>query len=184
MGINIHRDKDILPAVNLRYKGRISFSLIDSILLLLLARLDEAEEDVNVKKSVYSIVMECAQNLCIHIEPAADEVNYDTNAVLISISTRPGEYKIVTGNYIQNERVNDLKNILEEVNSHESTEDLKNFYNKVLTNNNYSNKGGGGLGLIDIARKSNEKLNYSFERLDHKYSYFKLKVRIKKKAKA
>lgn len=183
MGISLH--KNISPsAVNLRYKGRISFNLIDSLLLLLLNRLDEIEEDITVKKSVYSIALECAQNLCIHVETIGSQADYDTNNVLISINAKAGEYKIITGNYIQNERVDNLKQLLEEVNSNNSAEDLKKLYNKVLTNNNYSHKGGGGLGLIDIARKSTEKLNYSFERVDGRYSYFKLKVRIKKKAKA
>lgn len=180
MGITVHKDVPS-PAVSLRYKGRVSFGLIDSILLLLLARLDEIEEDVNVKKSVYGIAMECAQNLCIHAEIADDQVNYDTNSVLISIQTKSDGYKIITGNFIPNERIHDLKKILDEVNSKRSPTELKELYNKVLTNNNYSSKGGGGLGLIDIARKSSEKLNYSFERMDDKYSYFKLKVRIKKK---
>lgn len=183
MGISIHKD---IPSstVSLRYKGRISFDLIDSILLLLQARLDEVEEDVSVRKSVYGIAMECAQNLCIHAEIAPVPVNYDANAVLISIQTKSDGYKIITGNYIQNERINELKSILDEVNSKRSSGELRELYNKVLTNNNYSSKGGGGLGLIDIARKSSEKLNYSFERLDNMYSYFKLKVRIKKKVAA
>lgn len=154
-------------------------------MLLLLAQLDETEEDVNVRRSVYSIAMECAQNLCIHVDPVDHGyADFDATGILISIRGKANEYKIITGNYVSDDKVESLKKILDEVNCKESPEALKDFYNKILTNNNYSDKGGGGLGLIDIARKSNEKLDYSFEKVDEGYSYFKLKVRIKKKSKA
>jgi hypothetical protein len=41
-----------------------------------------------------------------------------------------------------------------------------------------SAKGGGGLGMIDIARKSGQKLEYSFMSLDNHSSFFTLKVKI------
>ena len=41
-----------------------------------------------------------------------------------------------------------------------------------------SEKGGGGLGFIDIAKKSGEKLKYSIKELDTTYSFFTLTVKI------
>jgi len=42
-------------------------------------------------------------------------------------------------------------------------------------------KGGAGLGLIDIARKTEEKLNFQFIPFDDKYYFFILKVEVSTK---
>jgi hypothetical protein len=39
-------------------------------------------------------------------------------------------------------------------------------------------KGGGGLGMIDIARKTGQKLNFDFAPVDDKYSFFSLNIKI------
>ena len=167
-------------AIELKYKGGITFDLVDAMLLMTQKRLDIVEQNVTIRKRVYSILMECSQNLCIHVDTQIADQAYDPGCVSITIESEPNEYRIITGNFIHNQHIQNLKGILEEVNENASVEGLKKLYNRVLTNNNYSSKGGGGLGLIDIARKSNERLQYSFEAVDEKYSFFKLHVRIKK----
>jgi hypothetical protein len=39
-------------------------------------------------------------------------------------------------------------------------------------------KGGGGLGMIDIARKTGEKIGYNFLEIDNKVSFFTLNIKI------
>jgi hypothetical protein len=67
---------------------------------------------------------------------------------------------------------------------------LDNLFNKLKKVNidNYwaSEKGGAGLGLIDIAQKSHSKLDVSFTPIDDEISYYQLQVKFKiiiKKAK-
>ena len=57
-------------------------------------------------------------------------------------------------------------------------EELKAYYKKILNNGEISDKGGGGLGFIDIAKKSGEKLEYSIREIDGNYSFFTLTVKI------
>ena len=42
-------------------------------------------------------------------------------------------------------------------------------------------KGGGGLGLIDIARRSGSKLDYNIREISDSFSFFTLTVKILKK---
>jgi hypothetical protein len=86
-------------------------------------------------------------------------------------------YHIVTGNYIANENVTGMKNRLDEVNAL-SKEELKEYYKQILNNGEMSLKGGGGLGMIDIARKTGQKLGYHFEKIDEKVSFFNLDIKI------
>ena len=50
----------------------------------------------------------------------------------------------------------------------------------MLSNGEMSEKGGGGLGFIDIAKKSGEKLIYKIREIDSNYSFFTLTVKISK----
>jgi hypothetical protein len=87
------------------------------------------------------------------------------------------KYTIFTGNYILNENILGLKTRLDEVNSL-TKEELKDYYKKVLNNGEMSLKGGGGLGMIDIARKTGEKLEYNFLEIDDKVSFFTLIIKV------
>ena len=55
------------------------------------------------------------------------------------------------------------------------------MYRKQIREGKLSDKGGAGLGLIDIARKIGEPLNYQFLQLDEANYFFILKVEINAK---
>ena len=57
--------------------------------------------------------------------------------------------------------------------------ELKKLYLEVLTNSRISSKGGAGLGLIEMARKSGQKLDFSFEEYNENFSLFYLQIKLK-----
>jgi hypothetical protein len=86
-------------------------------------------------------------------------------------------YSVITGNYISSGDVENLRSRIREINAM-NNDDLKELYRKVLNNDTYSDKGGGGLGIIDIARKSEDKLDYGIVPIDEFNSFFSLNVKI------
>ena len=88
-----------------------------------------------------------------------------------------GEYSIMTGNFIANENVELMEGRLDRINAMDKDE-LKMYYKEVLNNGEMSAKGGGGLGMIDIARKSGKKLEYKFDHIDDEYSFFSLNIKV------
>ncbi len=50
------------------------------------------------------------------------------------------------------------------------------MYKFILNHQKISAKGGGGLGLVDIVRKTGNKLGYSIREYNDKYSFFYLNV--------
>ena len=50
------------------------------------------------------------------------------------------------------------------------------MYKFILNHQRLSEKGGGGLGLVDIARKTGNKLVYTFEKYNDTYYFFNLDV--------
>jgi len=168
--------------IMLAFKGEVSFDLVNSILKIMEDRLDKVEEDRKTKKKVYNVLVECLQNLCHHLDSVDFEYvgdMVDGKTALLLIESNKNGYQVVTGNYVTNERIDSLKERLDEINS-VSKEELRDLYKRILNNDRFSDKGGAGLGFIDIARKSGQKLNYNFQSVNDKVSFFSLLINIYK----
>jgi len=161
----------------LSFKGDITSELLTSILQIMENKMENMQEEPKTKKKVYNVLVECLQNLYHHMDDATD-LNGDKNrSAIFMIAKNNGIYDIITGNYILNENIVGLKTRLDEVNSL-SKDMLKEYYRSVLNNGEMSLKGGGGLGMIDIARKTGEKLAYDFLEIDNKVSFFTLIIKV------
>ena len=165
--------------IMLSFKGDMSTDLLTSILQLIENKLDRFGESPKVKKRMFNILVECLQNLYHHIDrpPLSDE-GKEQPSVIVMIARNLTGYSIITGNYVLNDNAEILKNRLEEINSM-TAEEVKQLYKSVLANGEMSEKGGGGLGMIDIARKSGEKLDYGFMPFGDGASFFSLNVKVK-----
>ena len=103
----------------------------------------------------------------------------DKKSAIFSILRNDDSYNIVTGNFIFPKNVDEITKKINYINSL-NRDELEAYYKEVLNNGKLSEKGGGGLGLIDIAKKSRNKLQYSFREIDDDYSFFTLTVKILK----
>ena len=147
--------------IMLSFKGDITSDLLSSILQIMEAKMENLEEEPKVKKKVYNVLVECLQNLYHHMDELAPNQEDKVRSAIFMIGKIDGQYNIITGNYIKNENISNLKKILEDINEL-NKEELKEYYKEVLNNGEMSAKGGGGLGMIDIARKTGGKLNFYF----------------------
>jgi len=161
----------------LSFKGEITSDLLTSILQIMENKMENMQEEPKMKKKVYNVLVECLQNLYHHLDDSSNFTGDNNRSAIFMIGKLDGKYSIFTGNYILNENINGLKRRLDEVNSL-SKEELKEYYKKVLNNGEMSLKGGGGLGMIDIARKTGEKLEYDFLEIDNKVSFFTLNIKV------
>ena len=177
---NIHDFYNMMEDGNimLSFKGEVTSDLLTSILQIMESKMETLDEPPKIKKKVYNILVECLQNLYHHIdEDDALTAANEKTALFMIRKNDEGEYSIMTGNYIANENIHILKTRLDKINSMDK-EELKDYYKEVLNNGEMSAKGGGGLGMIDIARKSGKKLDYDFAKIDDKFSFFSLIVNI------
>ena len=166
--------------IMLSFKGDITSELMTSILHIMEIRLNNLNEEPKVKKKVYNVLVECLQNLYHHIDEVPDfqvDKNNSGRSAIFMIGLGDDHYSIVTGNYMLTEKVAEFKARLERINAM-SSDDLKNLYKEILNNDHLSEKGGGGLGMIDIARKAGQKLNFNFAEINDKYSFFSLNIKV------
>lgn len=176
-------DKMHDPQILLTFKGSISFDMVNAMLVTLEPKLHRLEDDLPTRKRLYNILVECLQNIVHHSADIADDAEEVRNLGTVLMVTSEGDmYNVQTGNTILNRNVDRLKEIIEEINSL-TPDELKESYKQTLDNAQFTSKGTAGLGFIDIARKSGQKLNYEFKRINDQYSIFSFSTSVPKKKK-
>ncbi|MFP4058956.1 MAG: SiaB family protein kinase [Bacteroidota bacterium] len=163
--------------VILSYLGSITTDMINQTLEDIENELDLANESGKVKKKIYNVLVESLQNLYHHIDDIPEEIRekYNSKIGMLIVKKSDGGYLITTGNFINSNKIKFLKDKIDKINSL-TQEELKDMYKFILNHQKLSAKGGGGLGLVDIARKTGNKLEYSFQNYNNDYYFFELNV--------
>ncbi len=164
-------------SIIMSYKGAASNDLLTSILAIAQSKLAEVENKSVVKKRVFTILVEIIQNIYHHFAAVEIDNLHEDDSIAFILSKIDDTYIIITGNYVARGDVAALKSRIDEVNAM-NAEQLKEKYRETLNTGEVSAKGGAGLGIIDIARRSGSKLEYSFREYSPKYSFFSLTVKI------
>lgn len=158
----------------LAYDGVINQNTISKLESDLEEKLVQANFPKSLFKKIFFIAVELLQNLFIH--GAEDDTHTKHNFIIIS--KNDSEVIIVSANLIENKNVEKIKNIFDTINGFKSYDELKKYYMERLENNDISDKGGAGLGFITIGLKSQPPLEYKFEKINDKFSYFELSVKL------
>jgi hypothetical protein len=166
--------------VILFYKGNIDSDIINHILDTIEDKMIEVNEQSRLRKKIYNVLVESLQNLYHHVDRVPEDFEDQTSEEFGLIEIRKNErgYQIITGNFIHAENIEKLEEKIKRINR-STHEELTELYKFILNHQRISAKGGGGLGLVDIARKTGNKLEYVFEKYNENYSFFYLNILIK-----
>ncbi|TAH18564.1 MAG: hypothetical protein EAZ08_11040 [Cytophagales bacterium] len=157
------------------YEGEFTQEITKSVLAMAERNMDSFGEEGAVKRKVFNIMVECLQNITKHAV-SHEEDSYGKNSAIFMIGKHQDEYIITSGNSILNEDVEGMIKRLENINSLDK-EGLKELYKGIIKRpEGLSPKGGAGLGFVDMARKSGNKLGFDFERINDKLTFFALKT--------
>ena len=173
----------ILKADNLSfiYQGKFNDEITSRVIDLSEKNLENSQEQVSYKKRVSYLMAECFQNIVRHgIWSEEEEEARDEPSGIFVTRNLQGTYYIASGNLIESTQVENLREKLQTVNQL-TKEGLKSLYMEVLQNDGISDKGGAGLGLIEMARKSHKPLDFEFVKYDDKYTQFFLQIKLRGK---
>lgn len=154
--------------LNYIYKGEFSEDIAHYLLLLAEKNIERNQLKGRVKKRVFHILVESVQNITRH-QDVIEEQNIQK--AFFSIQKFKNIYLITTSNLVKKTKIPYLQQKLETINSM-TEEELTQFYKDVLIEDSFTAKGGAGLGLIEIARKSGNKLLYDFKDFNQDFSFF------------
>jgi hypothetical protein len=159
------------------YKGNFDSDVINHVLDTVEDKMIEVNEQSRLRKKVYNVLVESLQNLYHHVDRVPDDFEDQTSEKfgLLVVKKVEGGYKIITGNFVNAENIEKLEEKIKRINR-STHKEIKELYKFILNHQRISAKGGGGLGLVDIARKTGNKFEYIFKEYSNKYSFFYLDI--------
>ncbi len=138
---------------------------------------NQMRDTIIVKMTMFNLVVEMLQNLVKH----ADHYKIDQitgKYGIFFISEQSDAFVLTSGNYIENTKVEKLKNHLEYVNKLGNIELNKLYNDNLLDFEDTDDKPGAKLGVIVMRLRSQNKLYYSFQRVNENFSFFTLRIKI------
>lgn len=148
------------------YRGEITEKNAYTLLTLLEDEMKDTSYEAIGRRRLFMYVLENLQNIAKH----GDRLSHNRMSVVAYSKTNDG-YTITTGNIISAKHVADLRRRLETVNRL-NTEETKALYREILGKAEFTSKGGAGLGLIEMAVKTGNKLDFDFIKIEEGFYYF------------
>lgn len=157
------------------YEGEINQDVTIGLLAMTERKINSNGEALQIQRRIFNIMVECLQNISFH---AAKPVNADFNiAAIFAIGRDEKNYYIYAGNVIENTMSAPLRDKIEHINAHDRN-GLKELYKKVIMEDHGYEHGKTGLGLIDIALKSGEKLIYDFVIINEQFAFYTFQTKL------
>ena len=161
---------------NIEGYDQLSYTSIEQILRQYNQTIERTELKKDFRKKMFSIIVECLENIQKHAV-FIGEFESAPPSYSFSIRANKNEYVITAGNIISNSNIGYLKRKLTLI-SQLNQSHLKELYKRTLKKTTISEKGGADLGLLDIAIKSNNNVNFFFDPINQELSHYKIQIKL------
>ena len=166
------------PKSVLHFKGPLTFEKIGILLNDLKNKKGSYKIHPVLYKKLLTLMIELLENILKYYEHFEDfaaghpeyypefELNLDKDSFIL-ITRNPVRQKAMESLTKKINRLNDC-----------NEEELKKYYRDTITNGIFTDKGGAGLGLIEMAKITAQPLVYSFTPIAGGYHWYELKLNI------
>lgn len=163
----------------IEHKGPLEYSTIGELINELKKKTTEMGVKLVIYKKLLLVMIETLENILRYNK----YVKYLNNIQIeyqpsFTIEKIDDVYILTSSNAILNEDVSELREKLNFI-KNLSLEQLKALYKETITNGQFTQSGGAGLGFIEIAKVTSGNIEYSFEPIDNRYSYYNFRAIIK-----
>lgn len=160
------------------YHGDFNYQVVNGLLINAKKDLNKPEVDKKAAKKTYKVLVECLENIHKHATILESMDKNISNEGIFILTHKYNRYIITVGNIIANSEEEALRKNFNDVNLM-NRDELKQRYREIITNTEISHKGGAGLGIIDMALKSESKINYEFHVYNEHLKFLTLEIEIK-----
>lgn len=163
----------------LYYKGAPSYDTIGELIVSLKNKMKEDYSQYANYKRLLTLMIESLENIVRYTNsvPIIEKQKEKYPAEFIMCNDAES-YIIETANIIQNTDIPFLSEKFDKLNKMNSDE-IKDLYKVTITDGKFSEHGGAGLGIIEMAKIVDDKIKYEFSSIDNYFSYFILRLMIK-----
>jgi hypothetical protein len=176
-GMSIDKVVEVMTkeGVIFSFSGMISQSMVEFMIENAGKQLEAQKEDRSVVNSIFIIAIEQLQNIMSYSkERNIGEGNRYTSPGLLVVGYHKevAKYYINSSNEIQEEDIKGVSEKIDFINSLDK-QSQRRLLREKLRNGEDSHERGAGVGFIEMAKRSSDKLKYSFNKIDGKI-YFNI----------
>jgi hypothetical protein len=166
------------PIEIIEFNGAIHYDTIGELIHQFKNRVHILGVHTGTYKKLLLVMIESLENIMKYSEyPTNHEQEVSAFIPVFSIIRDKNHYMITASNMVENKNIEPLGDRINYLNNL-SQQELKDFYKAIITNGKFSTRGGAGLGLIEIAKISGNKIQHEFIPVTDNYSMFIMKVRV------
>ncbi|BDD09214.1 hypothetical protein FUAX_16460 [Fulvitalea axinellae] len=163
------------------YEGDLSVDGLDHAVKDFEGELMRLDESKPVRKRIFSVALEVLQNVFHHGDPFGRNCALEGSLVYFKVRRDAGHYYLLASNLLAETKVEYLRNKIDIVNGLNRSQ-LENVYRLRLGLGGMRRKKGAGLGLLFIRRRSEQKIEYFFNKVAPGCVAFQMQVRIEREA--
>ena len=162
-----------------RFEGHLDREEVDHILVELQEKLNQEEVELVTRKRIYSASVECLDNIFKHadVETIPEEL-YRQHPSRFRLVEMDKDYRLEVSNVVLHSEVKAIRKKLERLNNLQKGELNELYKDTIRQGSGLSDKGGAGLGLIVLAKTTNEPIYYRFTSIGKEHAYFTLIIHI------
>jgi len=160
------------------FMGELTHQVTTSLLKNLKQNMSATQVDTVTQKRLYGIIVECLDNISKHwVALDIVKVLGRSSPPIFILSKKDNYFYIITGNHVPTNQVDSLIKKIELVNSLDK-QGLQEYYRKMLAQQTTQERDNAGLGIIDIALKSGNKLEYELKPVTDNVSFYVIQAKI------
>ncbi len=164
--------------ITLIYQGVITHDIIRTFTKIIESSLVNKKESNKTLKKVFNIMVESLQNISQHSASVDFSVS-EKGCGIILVSETEDAFHVTAGNIVNETSKKEIEKSINTVNKL-SKQELKEMFKEKLSTGRISEKGGAGLGFIDMKKKSENKIEYAFKSIDNKEYFYVINNKINK----
>ncbi len=162
----------------LHYKGKFTFERIGMLLNELKNKKDTYQIDPVQYKKLLTLMIEILENVLKysdHFEVfVLDYPDYQPEFELL---LNDDGFILTSRNPVRERDKKEISKRIDKINTSDDDE-LRKIYRDTITNGIFTEKGGAGLGFIEMAKITTNNIAYSFKPIDKGFYYFELTLHI------
>lgn len=169
----------LLTNTLLYYEGEVNHEITKALSYTTESQIKKNGTSRIAQKKIFNVMIECLQNIDKHTIEIQTNDNLIAKKGAILVAESPQNFFILAGNPVRYEMKETLTSIINNLNNREKPE-IRNLYKKQLENGKLSEKGGAGLGFIDMSRKSGNFIEFAFYTINEDLLFFVYKIKVNK----
>ena len=174
------RENNIILSFEGTMSQGVLTALIDALREKFIANnMDSSNSMQYIIRKICAILVELAQNIQNHSSEQALQDSASSGLGIIVIREDNNSFTLTSGNNVLTSDAENLASYCGQLNSLDEVS-LKVLYKEKLRKERAKNVNGGGIGLIELRRKSGQPLEYKMQPIDDKAMFFSLSVNLDK----